>query len=123
MASLSRSSKYRATPQAPVDEAERNALVERLNAAYEAGDVSADDYHRLLDVTFGATTLGQLAEVVEALPGVATHDVPAIVGSEPGQPGQLAQPRTPGTGMALVVGGVAVVALILVLIVMLGILL
>lgn len=122
MASLSRSSKYRATPQAPLDEGERNTLVERLNAAYEAGDVGSDDYHRLLDVTFGATTLGEVAEVVEALPGAATHDVPAIVGSEPGRPGELTQPRAPGMGVALVVGGVAVVALILVVVMMLGLL-
>ncbi|MFP5415815.1 MAG: DUF1707 domain-containing protein [Actinomycetes bacterium] len=123
MTSLPRSSKYRATPQAPLDEAERNSLVERLNAAYEAGDVEADSYHRLLDVVFGATTLGQVVEVVEALPGAATHHTPAIVPVGQGRPGELADPRTPSASLALKVGAVGVVAFVLVLIVLIAILL
>ena len=79
MAELPRSSKYRATPGAPLSDDERNRLVERLNAAFERGEVSPDDYPRLLDALFGATTLGEVVPVVEAVPGVATHDVPAIV--------------------------------------------
>ena len=73
MAELPRSSKYRATPNAPLEDDERNRLVERLNAAYEAGEVSSDDYPRLLDDVFGATTLGEVVPVVESLPGAAGH--------------------------------------------------
>lgn len=120
MTSLPRSSKYRATPQAPLDEAERNSLVERLNTAYEAGDVTGDEYHRLLDVVFGATTLGGVAEVVEALPGAATHDTPAIVPVGKGRPGEVSQARQPSASLALRVGAVGVVALVLLLVVIIA---
>ena len=123
MTSLPRSSKYRATPQAPLEESERTSLTERLNAAYEAGDVRAEEYHRLLDVLFAATTLGQVAEVVEALPGAATHNTPAIVEVGKGRPGELSPTRQPSASLAVKVGAVGAVALILLLVVILTLLL
>lgn len=123
MTQLPRSSKYRATPQAPLDDAERNRLTERLNAAFEDGKVSQDEYRRFLDVVFGATTLGQVAEVVEAIPGAATHDTPAIVPVGQGRPGELTEARTPDGSMVakMVAGGT--VALVVALVILLAILL
>lgn len=123
MTQLPRSSKYRATPQAPLDDAERNRLTERLNAAFEDGKVSQDEYRRFLDVVFGATTLGQVAEVVEAIPGAATHDTPAIVPVGQGRPGELTEARTPDGSMVakMVAGGT--VALVVALMILLAILL
>ncbi|HHU40576.1 MAG TPA: DUF1707 domain-containing protein [Propionibacterium sp.] len=123
MAELPRSSKYRSTPHAPLDDGERNRLVERLNAAYEAGDVSPDEYPRLLDTVFGATTLGEVAPVVEALPGTATHDVPAIVEVGRGRPGELSEARAPSGAMMAKVAAGGVVALVLLLVVVLALLL
>lgn len=123
MAELPRSSKYRATPGAPLDDAERNRLVERLNAAYEAGQVSADEYPRLLDVLFGATTLGEVAGVVEVLPGAATHDVPAIIEAGRARPGELSEARAPSGAMVAKVAAGGVVALILLLVIVLALVL
>ena len=123
MAELPRSSKYRATPDAPLSDDERNRLVERLNAAYEQGQVGPDDYPRLLDTLFGATTLGHVVPVVEAVPGVATHDVPAIIEQGTGRPGELAEERHPsGALMAKVLAG-GVVALVVLLVVILALIL
>ncbi len=119
MAELPRSSKYRATPHAPLTDDERNRLVERLNAAFERGEVSPDEYPRLLDVLFGATTLGQVVPVVEAVPGVATHDVPAIVEQGTGRPGELSEARQPsGSLVAKVIAGGVVAGVLLVVIVL-----
>jgi len=123
MAELPRSSKDRATPNAPLDDGERNRLVERLNAAYEAGQVSADEYPRLLDTLFGATTLGEVAGVVEVLPGASTHDVPAIVEAGPGRPGELSEARAPSGAMVAKVAAGGVVALVLLLVILFAILL
>ncbi|MDO5533827.1 MAG: DUF1707 domain-containing protein [Propionibacteriaceae bacterium] len=119
MAELPRSSKYRATPDAPLTDDERNRLTERLNEAYERGDVVADDYHRLLDVLFGATTLGQVVPVVEAVPGVATHDVPAIVEAGVGRPGELTEARSPSGALVAKLLGAGLVAGILALVLVL----
>ncbi len=116
MPELPRSSKYRATPQAPLDDAERNQLVTRLNDAFEAGQVSQDDYRTLLDQVFAARVLGDVAPVVETLPGVATHETPALVPVGDGRPGELSEHRTPSAGAVskLAVGaGVGVVVLLL----------
>ena len=119
MAELPRSSKYRATPDAPLADDERNRLVERLNAAFEQGQVSPDDYPRLLDTLFGATTLGEVAPVVEAVPAVATHDVPAIIEQGTGRPGELAQARQPsGALVAKVVAGGVVAAVLLIVVIL-----
>lgn len=55
-------------PQRPVTEGQRNDLTARLNTAYERGDLSLDDYQRLLGDAFEAKTIGQLVPVIEKLP-------------------------------------------------------
>jgi hypothetical protein len=115
------SSPYRSTPDAPVTEAERNQLSSRLNAAYEAGSLDADDYHVRLDTLFAAQRMGQLVPVVQGLPPLQTYANPAIVASTPsGRPGEVSPARS-ASGVALVaVGGVAaLVVLIAILLVVL----
>ncbi len=119
MSNLPISSKYRSTPTRPVDDAERNALVARLNTAFTDGRIDSDAYARLLDVAFGAKTLGELVPVVEALPSVPTYAVPDAV-LQTGTPGQLAPARLPNSravaiGVVALVGALAVVAMLLAL--------
>lgn len=115
MSQLPRSSKYRATPNAPVTDAEREQLTTRLNAAFEAGAVSNDDYPRLLDALFAARTLGDLVEVVEALPPMPTYHVPAVVAVGDGRPGELLPSRPVGRSAILwgAAAGVGILALVL----------
>lgn len=121
MHELPRSSKYRATPHAPVTDAEREGLVRRLNDAFESGLVPGDDYRAHLDTVFAARTLGELVDVVGALPPVATHDTPALVPVGDGRPGELAEARAPGSALIvpLIAGGAfALVALLIVVLLM-----
>ena len=100
------SSPYRSTPDAPVTETERDQLSSRLNAAYKAGTLDADDYRARLDTLFAAQRLGQLVPVVEGLPPLQTYADPAIVARPGGQPGEVSPARS-ATGVALIaVGGV-----------------
>lgn len=122
MSNLPISSKYVSTPDKPVDAVEREAVVARVNAAFESGALDDLDYRRCLDLAFAARTLGQLRPVVEALPPVATYDTPANIEQAPVQPGQLAPAGTPANRtLVLAAGGVA--AALLVLIVLLAMLL
>lgn len=123
MSQLPRSSKYVATPDAPVTDSERASLTERLNAAYEGGTVGGDDYRRLLDTLYAAGRLGELVPVVEALPPSPTHEVPEIVAVGKGQPGELTQARAPRAPATVALIGVGVVALVILLVVVLGLLL
>lgn len=101
------SSPYRSTPDAPVEEREREQLSSRLNTAYADGALSAEDYQARLDTLFAATRLGQLVPVVEGLPAAVTYDSPAIVASDGGRPGELADTRS-ATGVSLLaVAGIA----------------
>ena len=52
------SSPYRSTPDAPVTESERDQLSSRLNAAFTAGTLDAEDYQARLDTLFAAQRLG-----------------------------------------------------------------
>ncbi|MFT3875576.1 MAG: DUF1707 domain-containing protein [Propioniciclava sp.] len=122
MAELPRSSKYRATPGAPLPEDERARLIERLNAAYERGEVSADDYRPYLDAVFAASTLGEVAEVVEALPPVTTHEVPAIVPVGQGAPGELAPARPVGRRLTAAAGIAAAVLITTIVILLVALL-
>jgi len=107
MSELPISSPYRSTPGAAVSEAERNQLSARLNAAFEAGTLDAEEYRRRLDQLFGATTLGQLVPVVTGLPPQQTYAEPGMVATTGGRPGELAPARS-GNGLTLaVVAGVA----------------
>ena len=115
------SSPYRSTPEAPVTEAERNQLSSRLNAAFEAGTLDADEYRARLDTLFAASRLGELVPVVEGLPPLQTYADPAIVATAPaGRAGEVSPARS-ANGIALVaVGGVvALVVLIAILLVVL----
>ena len=107
------SSPYRSTPDAPVTEAERDQLSSRLNAAYTAGTLDAEDYQARLDTLFAAQRLGQLVPVVQGLPPLQTYADPAIVAGQGGRPGEVSQPRS-ATGVALVaVGGVLLLVLLI----------
>lgn len=91
MSNLPISSKYRSTPDKPVDETEREALSRQLNEAFEKGSVDQSDYSAMLDRVFSARTLGELAPVVERLGARATHNEPAMVRREGNlPPGELA---------------------------------
>lgn len=111
------SSKYRSTPDAPVSEAERTQLSEQLNDAFAAGRFDSDTFEQLLDRVFGAQRLGDLVPVVEVLGKPSTHNVPAIVQeSSGGRPGELAEARRPASrGVALLVGGIGVLAILAVI--------
>ena len=88
------SSPYRSTPEAPVTEAERDRLSARLNAAYTAGTLDAEDYQARLDTLFAAQRLGQLVPVVQGLPPLQTYADPAIVASPGGRPGEVSEHGT-----------------------------
>jgi Domain of unknown function (DUF1707) len=109
------SSPYRSTPDAPVTEAERDRLSARLNAAYTAGTLEAEDYQARLDALFAAQRLGQLVPVVQGLPPLQTYADPAIVASPGGRPGEVSEAKS-ATGVALIaVGGVLLVVLLIVI--------
>jgi len=115
MPELPRSSKYVSTPDAPLDEAERNRLIARLNEAYGDGKVAADAYRAHLDTLFSASRLGEVAGIVAELPPLATHDTPAIVPVGSGQPGELTPsggPRPFPVLMTVMVGAAAAMALL-----------
>ena len=115
------SSPYRSTPDAPVTEDERNQLSSRLNAAYEAGTMDADDYRARLDTLFAAQRLGELVPVVQGLPPLQTYADPAIVATAPaGRPGEVSPARSANGGALVAVGGVVgLVVLIAILLVIL----
>jgi hypothetical protein len=109
------SSPYRSTPDAPVTDAERDQLSSRLNAAFTAGTMDAEDYQARLDTLFAAQRLGQLVPVVQGLPPLQTYSDPAIVAGHGGQPGEVSESRN-ATGVALLaVGGVLLVVLLIVI--------
>lgn len=121
MSNLPISSKYRSRPHDPVDDEERNELSTMANDAYTDGKLDDEQYQWVLDRVFGATTLGELAPVVEILGKAPSHTQPAIV-AQTGQrpPGELAEIKAPGN-RGLVVLGVAG-ATVLVLVVLLALL-
>ena len=111
---LPRSSPYRSTPDAPVTETERDQLSSRLNAAYTAGTLDADDYRARLDTLFAAQRMGQLVPVVEGLPPLQTYADPAIVAATPnGRPGEVSQARSANRVALVAVGGVAALVILI----------
>src|SRR5215210_4077978 len=96
------SSPYRSTPDAPVTESERDQLSSRLNAAFTAGTLDAEDYQARLDTLFAAKRLGELVPVVQGLPALQTYNDPAIVATSPGgRPGEVSESRN-ATGVAVI---------------------
>ena len=110
------SSKYVSTPDKPVDAVERESVVARVNAAFEAGALDDLDYRRCLDLAFAAKTLGQLRPVVETLPPVASYDTPGNIERAPLEPGTLAPAGAPANRTLLIAGGSAAVAVLILLI-------
>ena len=118
---LSPSSKYVVSPNAPVDEAERASLSDRLAAEFEAGRLQHDEYARLLDELYEARTQGELVPVVKAVPD-AVASTPAIVGNGGGRPGDLA-PISNRSALPAVMIGTTLALTAVILIVMLLVLL
>ena len=116
------SSPYRSTPEAPVTESERNTLNARLNAAFEAGALDADDFATRLDRLFAAQRMGELVMVVEGLPPLTTYNGPSFGDSTgSGVPGRLDAGRN---ATRLTLGVIAVlVAVVLLIAILLVILL
>lgn len=122
MSNLPISSKYRSSPDKPVDDAEREDLAFRLNEAFTAGGIDQMDYTRMLDVIYSARTLGQLVPVVEALPVKSTYDQPAIVDQRGGLPPGEVEPaggNPVGLGKWAAGGTAALVLLVVVFILLL----
>nr|NLI48982.1 DUF1707 domain-containing protein [Propionibacterium sp.] len=113
MSNLPISSKYVSTPGKPVDERERESVVARVNAAFEAGQLDDLDYRRYLDIAFRARTLGELRPVVERLPAVAPHATPGNIEPASVRPGELSEARQPGGRTIALLGGVVVAAIVL----------
>ena len=115
------SSPYRSTPDAAVSEDERNQLSTRLNAAFEAGTLDADEYRARLDQLFAAQRLGELVPVVQGLPPQQTYATPALVAQgSGGRPGELSPSRSAArpavVGIAVVAVALLLLALLLVLV-------
>ena len=111
--SLPISSKYVSTPNKAVDARERDAVVDRVNTAFEAGDIDDLDYRRYLDAAFAATTLGELRPVVENLPAVASYAMPGNIEVSTSRPGELSTARTPSSRLILILLSVVAVAAVL----------
>ncbi len=121
MDNLPISSKYRSRPLDPLTDEEREELSGRLNEAFSDGLVDTDTYRNLLDRIFAAQTLGDVAEVVSALPAKETFAVPATIVTGINAPGELVPSKGPGNRGAIMLAaglgtGIAVAILLLVLI-------
>lgn len=121
MSDLPISSKYRSTPQQPVDDNERDQLTSRLNDAYADGQLETADYQARMDQLYAASTLGELVPVVEGLPVAPTHHTPALIEQGQTAPGELA-PTRDASRFALVVAsgiGISIVLLVILLVLLL----
>lgn len=121
MDNLPISSKYRSRPLEPLSDDERDELAGRLNAEYARGTIEVDDYRAMLDRVFAAKTLGDVADVVAALPAKETFAVPAVIETGTIAPGELVPTKGPGNRGAIMLAaglgtGIAVAILLLVLI-------
>lgn len=126
MSNLPISSKYRSEPQGQVSDADRDDLTTRLNDAFTEGKLDEGTYRNLLDTTYAATRLGELAVVAEALPARKTYNEPAIVQQDAAlPPGEVSTAnRTPDrralkSALAVAAGGFLLVGLILVILALL----
>ncbi|MFT4218545.1 MAG: DUF1707 domain-containing protein [Micropruina sp.] len=121
MDNLPISSKYRSRPLEPLGDGEREELAGRLNEEFARGAIDTDDYRAMLDRVFAARTLGDVAEVVAALPAKDTFVVPAVIETGTLAPGELVPAKQPGNNGALLLAaglgsGIAAIVLLLVLI-------
>lgn len=122
MSNLPISSKYVSMPAAPVDEAEREAMVARVNAAFEAGAFDEETYRHYLDVAFAARTLGQMRPVAEALGPQATYATPGNIVASAATPGVVA-PAQPPSGRLLAIVAASGIAALLILVFVIAMLL
>lgn len=122
MNQLPPSSKYRAKAGQPVDDAEREVLTERLNRAFEEGALTQERYLEAMDLVYAAHTLGELAPVVERLPAPMAA-TPAIVTSGTRPPGEVAPTRNVVVPALVIGAGIAALALILSVLVLVWIML
>jgi Domain of unknown function (DUF1707) len=113
MDNLPISSKYVSTPNKAVDARERDAVVDRVNTAFESGEIDDLDYRRYLDAAFAAMTLGELRPVVENLPAVASYATPANIEVSTSRPGELSTARTSSSRLILILLSVVAVAAVL----------
>ena len=116
------SSKYLARQDEPVSDAERESLAARLAEEFEAGRMDQPTYLELVDITYDASTLGELAPVVRKVPA-DVGKTPDIVrqGAGSGKPGELApiKQTMPPVAIAGAVAGVGLVLLIAILLIIL----
>ncbi len=120
MDNLPISSRYRSRPLEPLGDGEREELAARLNEEFARGAMDADDYRTALDQLFAARTLGEVAEVVAALPAKETFAVPSVIEQGTAAPGELLPTKNPGKKGAVMLAaglgtGIAVAILLLVL--------
>ncbi len=110
------SSKYLQRSADPVDDAERDSLTQRLNAAFSDGRIEHADYAAAMDVIYASRTLGELVPVIEKLPAAAAN-TPAIVAQGNLPAGQVTEARNLAP-MAIAVGvvGVVLVAVLAILV-------
>ena len=112
---------YTHDPSGDVTPNDRDALADRLNDAFAAGDVTMDDYKARLQALFDATKRAELVPVLDGLPARYRLNEPALGGDNVGRPGQV-EPLSPaprGLVRAGVVTGGVLVLLVIVLLVLL----
>ena len=117
MSNLPISSKYVSTPNEPVSDAEREDMVARVNAAYADGSLSEDAFPGALDLALSARTLGELRPVAELLPVRATYDLPANVTSSSVAPGELTQAKPVNNRMVVTAAGIAIGAVVILIVI------
>ena len=116
MSELPISSKYRSTPDKPVSEDERNQLTQRLNEAFEAGQLQQDDYSTRLDRLYAAQQLGELVPVVDGLPSLQSYNEPEAVKQASGTaPGELEEAKDGRSMSFWVIAAIVVIAILVVI--------
>lgn len=108
------SSKYLQRGQDPVDDAERDSMTARLNAAFADGGITHEQYAESMERLYAAQKLADLVPVVDGLPA-PTPEVPAIVEKGTAPAGRLADARDmrPVAFAVVAVGAVLVTVLVI----------
>ena len=110
------SSKYLQRSADAVDDAERESLTQRLNAAFADGRITHDQYAEAMDVVYAARSLDDLVPVIEQLPAAADN-TPAIVQQGNLPAGEVTQSRNLAPmGLAVAGVGVVLIAIIAILV-------
>ncbi len=113
------SSKYLQRGDEPVDDAERDSMTVRLNAAFADGRITHEQYAESMEHLYAARRLADLVPVVEHLPAPAP-EVPAIVEKGTAPAGRLAESRDMRpAAFAVVAVGAVLIAVLAILVVFL----